>query len=164
LGGGVATTGLGNEWPLWRLFPIRARICKCVIAHFREVLSFGFAAGGERKVGRKIHKVSGFAEEKSRNAVPRRSLRKRIEVRIASAKSDAFLPREFSDLSGEDQVLRALHQLVREKRLVRLGCGVYGRAAVSRLSGEAILVSDGGFIGAARQALDKLKVGCRYPQ
>jgi hypothetical protein len=87
----------------------------------------------------------------SRNAMPRQSLRKRIEARIASSKSDVFLPREFSDLSGEDQVLRALRQLVREKRLVRLGYGVYGRAIVSRLSGEAILVSDGGFIGAARQ-------------
>ena len=46
----------------------------------------------------------------------------------------------------------------REKRLVRLGYGVYGRAIVSRLSGDPILFSQGGFIGAARQALTKLGV------
>jgi hypothetical protein len=51
-----------------------------------------------------------------------------------------------------------LRQLVREKRLVRLGYGVYGRAVVSRLSGEPILYSPNGFLGAARQALNKLGV------
>ena len=55
-------------------------------------------------------------------------------------------------------MLRALRQLVREKRLVRLGYGVYGRAVVSRLSGEPILYSPNGFLGAARQALNKLGV------
>src|SRR5258708_891777 len=66
--------------------------------------------------------------------------------------------REFRDLGGEDQVLRVLRILVREKRLVRLGYGVYGRAVVSRLSGDPILYSRNGFLGAARHALNKLGV------
>jgi len=41
---------------------------------------------------------------------------------------------------------------------VRLGYGVYGRAEISRLSGEPMLAARDGFIGAARQALDKLGV------
>jgi hypothetical protein len=48
--------------------------------------------------------------------------------------------------------------LVRENRLVRLGYGVYGRAVVSRISGEPLLYSANGFLGAARQALTKLGV------
>ena len=68
---------------------------------------------------------------------------------------DVFLPREFRDLGGEDQVLRVLRGLVREKRTVRLGYGVYGRAIVSRLTGEPLLCSPNGFLGAARQALTK---------
>src|ERR1700686_2509015 len=89
-----------------------------------------------------------------------KTLRDRIEGRIARRqREDVFLPREFADLGGEDQVLRALRQLVREKRLVRLGYGVYGRAVVSRLSGEAILYSPNGFLGAARQALNKVGGG-----
>jgi hypothetical protein len=67
-----------------------------------------------------------------------------------------FLPREFADLGGEDQVLRVLRGMVREGRLVRLGYGVYGRAVISQLSGEPILYSPNGFAGAARQALNKL--------
>jgi hypothetical protein len=49
-------------------------------------------------------------------------LRERIEKRIARKRRDnVFLPREFGDLGGEDQVLRVLRGLVRETRLVRLG-------------------------------------------
>jgi hypothetical protein len=87
-----------------------------------------------------------------------RTLRERVEERIAERRDDAFLSREFRDLGGEDQVLRALRELVREGRLVRLGYGVYGRAERSRLSGEPVLAAQGGFIGVARQALDKLGV------
>jgi hypothetical protein len=39
-----------------------------------------------------------------------------------------FIPCEFRDLGSEDQVLRVLRGLVREKRLVRLGYSIYGRA------------------------------------
>lgn len=88
----------------------------------------------------------------------RKTLRDRVELRIAKKKGDVFLTREFSDLGGEDQVLRALRALVREGRLMRLGYGVYSRATVSRLSGKPMLYSANGFIGAARQALTKLGV------
>ncbi len=88
----------------------------------------------------------------------RQTLRDKLEARIAKRRADVFLPREFRDLGGEDQVLRALRGMVRDGKLVRLGYGVYGRAETSRLSGEPILAARGGFIGAARQALDKLGV------
>src|SRR6266446_1305209 len=69
-----------------------------------------------------------------------KTLRERIETRIARKRGeDVFLPREFRDLGGEDQVLRVLRGMVREGHLVRLGYGVYGRAVVSQLSGEPIL-------------------------
>lgn len=87
------------------------------------------------------------------------TLRKKIEQRIARKKGeDVFLTREFRTLGGEDQVVRALRELVNNGRLVRLGYGVYGRATVSRLSGKPILHSRDGFAGVARQALDKLGV------
>jgi len=89
----------------------------------------------------------------------RKSLKEKIEARIAKKRGDdVFLPREFRDLGGEDQVLRALREMVRGNQLIRLGYGVYGRAVVSRLSGEPILFSRNGFAGAARQALSKLGV------
>ena len=94
------------------------------------------------------------------DSMPRRkTLREKIEERIARRTGDVvFLPREFSDLGGEDQVLRVLRKLTHDGQLVRLGYGVYGRAIVSRLSGKPVLYSSSGFIGAARQALEKLGV------
>lgn len=89
----------------------------------------------------------------------RKTLKERIEERMARKPRDAvFLTREFADLGGEDQVLRALRGLMREGQLVRLGYGVYGRGVKSSLSGDPMLYSPGGFIGAAREALDKLGV------
>src|SRR5713226_3329694 len=105
--------------------------------------------------------MSGFCRglERGRNMGRRTTLRERIETRIARKRGeDVFLPREFADLGGEDQVLRALRGLTREGRLVRLGYGVYARAITSKLSGKPILYSANGLASAARQALNKLGV------
>ena len=87
-----------------------------------------------------------------------RTLYARVARRIARKRDDVFLTREFADLGGEDQVLRALRTLVREGRLVRLGYGVYGRAVISSLSQRPMLYNPNGFAGATRQALTKLGV------
>jgi hypothetical protein len=80
-----------------------------------------------------------------------KTVRDKIEERIARKTAESvFLTREFADLSGETQVVRALHRL-----LVRLGYGVYARAIVSRLSGEPLLLNPTGLRGAAREALTK---------
>jgi hypothetical protein len=88
----------------------------------------------------------------------RSSLRERIAAKIDRSDDAVFLTREFRPLGCERHVLRALRQLVEEGRLIRLGYGVYGRAETSRLTGKPMLAVGGGFIGAARQALDKLGV------
>jgi hypothetical protein len=94
-----------------------------------------------------------------KNMPKRKTLRDRIEERMARRPGeDVFLTREFTDLGGEDQVLRALRSLTHDGRLVRLGYGVYGRAFRSSLSGKPVLQSANGFISAAREALDKLGV------
>ena len=106
--------------------------------------------------------MSGFCsletrltDEKMQRVKP---LRERIKTRIRRSRANVFLPREFNDLGGEDQVLRALRQLVQEGSLVRLGYGVYGRAERSSLSGQPMLAAREGFVGAAREALTKLGV------
>ena len=61
-----------------------------------------------------------------------------------------FLPREFRDLGGEDQVLRVLRILVREKRLVPGSATVSTAVPSSRaFPGDPILYSPSGFIGAS---------------
>ena len=85
------------------------------------------------------------------------TLRERVETRIAKRRDDAFLTREFLDLGGERQVLRALRELTEEGKLIRLGYGVYGRAEISPLTKQPMLAGDG-FGTVSRQVLDKLKV------
>ena len=88
-----------------------------------------------------------------------KTLKQRIEIRVArTRKTDVFLPRDFADFSGEDQVLRALRSLVRDGTLMRLGYGVYARAMRSSLSGRVIVASSNGFHSAAIQALNQLGV------
>ena len=87
----------------------------------------------------------------------RRTLQRRIELRISLKGDDAFLTREFADLSGERQVLRVLRRLVDKGKLVRLGYGVYARATVSPLTNQPMLGADG-FNAVIREALNKLRV------
>ncbi len=88
----------------------------------------------------------------------RQTLRERVEGRIAERSGDdAFLTREFRDLAGERQVLRALRELTEAGKLIRLGYGVYGRAEVSSITRQPMLAGDG-FGQVSRQVLDKLQV------
>jgi len=87
-----------------------------------------------------------------------RTLLSRIQTRIARKRGAVFLTRDFADLGGSDQVLRALRTLVRQQRLVRLGYGVYGRVMLSKLTGAPMLDSPNGFLGAVRETLTKLSV------
>ncbi len=64
------------------------------------------------------------------------TLRERVEGRIAERRDEVFLPREFRDLGGEDQVLRVLRGLTRDGRL--------------RLTGQPMLAAQDGFIGAVK--------------
>jgi hypothetical protein len=77
-------------------------------------------------------------------------LRERVKQRIADRRDAAFLTREFLDLGGERQVLRALRELTDAGQLIRIGYGVYARAEISPLTGRPML--------AAREALTKLGV------
>jgi len=87
----------------------------------------------------------------------RMTLRRRIEERLAKRRDNAFLTREFLDLGGERQVLRALSALTKQGKLIRLGYGVYARTVVSSLTQQPMLAGDE-FTSIARRALDKLKV------
>ena len=87
----------------------------------------------------------------------RMTLRQRVEARIAKRRDAAFLTREFLDLGGERQVLRALRELTEDGKLIRLGYGVYGRAEISSLTRQPMLAGDG-FGPVACQVLDKLGV------
>lgn len=88
----------------------------------------------------------------------KRTLQDRIASRVARSKREVFLTRDFTTLSDEDQIIRALRGLVSERRLVRLGKGVYAKARQSSLTGKAVLANSDGFLSVAQEALGRLGV------
>lgn len=87
-----------------------------------------------------------------------RTLKARVSTRIRQSKSDVFVPRDFGDLGDYDQVKRVLRKLVDEKAVTRLGYGVYAKLRTNPLTGQPALAAKGGFDGAVRQTLRKLRV------
>ena len=86
------------------------------------------------------------------------SLRSRIQDRIRQSEDGIFLPADFMDMADRSQVLRALAQLVRDGRLVRLGRGIYASARLNKATGKLTVDYPGGFSMAARQALTRLGI------
>ena len=68
----------------------------------------------------------------------RETLETRVEKRIGRKRGDVFLRADFADLGGYDQVGRALRQLVRQGKLLKIGYGLYSRALKSRFSARLI--------------------------
>lgn len=87
-----------------------------------------------------------------------KTLKARVSTRVQRSKADVFVPRDFTDIGDYDQVKRALRQLVAERKVARLGYGVYARLRTNPLTGQPALAAPGGFDGAVRQALGKLNV------
>ncbi|QKM44058.1 S-adenosylhomocysteine hydrolase [Ralstonia solanacearum] len=64
----------------------------------------------------------------------------RLKQTLADSSEEVFLRAEFAGLGSVAQVGRALHSLVADGVLVRLGLGVYAKAKRSVLSGAPIPV------------------------
>ena len=84
------------------------------------------------------------------------SLKQRLEKRIKRSQKEVFLRADFADLSGYDQVGRALRQLVGDGLLVRIGQGLYARGRASAVTGKSTIAVPGGFKAASRAALNRL--------
>lgn len=84
------------------------------------------------------------------------TLKARMVYRIKRGTVPVFVPGDFTDLSGYDQVGRVLRQLVREGFLIKIGQGLYTRAKQSALTGRPTLEKP--LPELARDALQKLGV------
>jgi hypothetical protein len=66
------------------------------------------------------------------------TLETRLLKRIDRKRGDVFLRADFDDLGGYDQVGRGLRNLVRRGRLLKLGHGIYTRAAKSPFTDKPV--------------------------
>lgn len=70
--------------------------------------------------------------------VPRMSVEARIRASIRRSKCKVFLRKDFAKFGNYGQVGRALHVILKDGVLVRLGYGIYAKARPSSLSGKPI--------------------------
>lgn len=68
------------------------------------------------------------------------SLKSKVKYRISRSGGAVFVPGDFKDLSGQDQVGRALRELVAEEVLIKFGRGLYAKAKRSSLTNRVIPV------------------------
>ena len=88
--------------------------------------------------------------------MPIKTLKSKVKYRISRSKGDVFVLGDFFDLSGRDQVGRALRQLVNEGFLVRFGQGLYAKATISTFTGKVMPKKS--LTELAKEALNKLDV------
>lgn len=83
------------------------------------------------------------------------SLDTKIVKAINRIKSTTIMRKDLEKLGGYDQIGRSLRKLVRNKKLLRLGYGVYAKTKISPLSGNVIPAAPIDAIG--KEVLKKLK-------
>jgi hypothetical protein len=125
---------------------------------FRKIFSCSDPPGHSQWIVSFILKslqMSYFAEI-GKQIMKSENLETRVMKRIARKRCDVFLRADFKDLGGYDQVGRALRGLVRNGRLLKLGQGLYTRAAPSPFDGSPAPVK--GLRAVAAEALKRLGV------
>ncbi len=84
------------------------------------------------------------------------SMQYRVMQRIDALDMDIILRKDLSDLGSARQISRALQSLVREKKLAKLGYGIY--AKLKQASTVDMQYLPKGFLSTARMALTKLGI------
>lgn len=77
-----------------------------------------------------------------------------MSQRIERSKRNVFMREDFEDLGRYDQIGRALHLLIKEKMLIRIGHGLYAKAKKSSLSDKIVPVKS--LPDLAKEALERL--------
>lgn len=86
------------------------------------------------------------------------TLKAKINTKINRSTRQVFLRSDFEELSGYDQIGRALRDLAAEGKLIKVGYGLYAKSRANRLTGQPMLAAEGGFVQVAKESLNRLGV------
>ncbi|MBR8838612.1 MAG: hypothetical protein DSM106950_32585 [Stigonema ocellatum SAG 48.90 = DSM 106950] len=85
-----------------------------------------------------------------------KTVEERIARRITRSKREVFMRKDFANIADYDQVGRSLRILVKKGIIIKIGYGLYAKAAVSPLSNRT--VPRKGLRDLATEALKRLEV------
>ena len=86
------------------------------------------------------------------------TVNRKVQTRVKRSKGSVFLRSDFKDIADYDQVGRALRELVQEGLLIKIGYGLYARARINRITGNAMADNPSGPDGVVIEAMEKLGV------
>ena len=86
------------------------------------------------------------------------TINRKVQTRVKRSKGSVFLRSDFKDIADYDQVGRALRELVQEGLLIKIGYGLYARARINRITGNAMADNPSGPDGVVIEAMEKLGV------
>lgn len=84
------------------------------------------------------------------------SINYKVLERLNTIKGNVALRKDFADLGSARQVSRGLKKLIDDKKIIRLGKGIYAKAKMTMYYDKPIPC--GGFDIVAREALDRLNI------
>lgn len=79
-----------------------------------------------------------------------------IENTISNSQSFVFQSKEFDDQGSVNDIEQVLNDLVKRKKLLRIGIGIYAKARINALTGEVMPDFRGGAKSLLCYTLDKL--------
>jgi hypothetical protein len=103
-----------------------------------------------------VHSCRIFALGREKKMSKYGTISYKVAARIGRKKCSVFLREDFADLGGYDQIGRALRNLARAGKLVKIGYGLYAKAKPSPLTGEIVPVAPLPVL--AQEALERLGV------
>lgn len=84
------------------------------------------------------------------------SIKYRALNRLKSIRGNVVLRRDFSDLGSYRQTSRVFKELIVEKKLVKIGAGIYAKTYVSKYTDTPLIKN--GIDSALREALKRLNI------
>lgn len=87
------------------------------------------------------------------------SVKERMSRSIARRKGEVIMRSDFKSFGSQSQISRALKELIKEGKIIRLGYGLYAKAQPSCLSGKPIVRVT--LAELAQETLEKLGVPAR---
>jgi hypothetical protein len=90
----------------------------------------------------------------------RLTVESRILERINRSKAAVFVPNDFRDIASYPQILRALKQLIGDKKIIRFGYGSYAKARMNKFDGNVYPARDWTFL--LMELWGKLKIKWDY--
>ncbi len=84
------------------------------------------------------------------------SLEYKILSRLKTIRGNVVLRKDFNDLGSYRQISRALNKLIEEKKLVKIGVGIYAKSYISKYTDIPLIQN--GVDATFRQALTRLGI------